>query len=95
MLTFTDATLRTKIHTDLHQNADHIAFLPFSDLKQSALDDVRIVRDSPFVLDVDVTGFYMRWRVGGLLGFDFLYIVAEPGTISGDYTIVLWRVCRP
>lgn len=67
MLTFTDATLRTKIHTDLHQNADHIAFLPFSDLKQSALDDVRIVRDSPFVLDVDVTGFSYEVESGRLV----------------------------
>lgn len=64
MLTFTDAALRTKIHTDLHQNADHIAFLPFDDLKQSVLDDVRVVRESPFVLDVDVTGLLYEVESG-------------------------------
>lgn len=64
MLTFTDAALRTKIHTDLHQNADHITFLPFDDLKQSVLDDVRVVRESPFVLDVDVTGLLYEVESG-------------------------------
>jgi carbonic anhydrase len=35
--TFTDEAIRVKIRGDLHQNADHIAFLLFADLRQSVL----------------------------------------------------------
>src|SRR6266704_5041962 len=34
MLTFTNEDLREKIRQELHTDADHIAFLPFSDLEQ-------------------------------------------------------------
>uniref|UniRef100_A0A093VVX0 Carbonic anhydrase n=1 Tax=Talaromyces marneffei PM1 TaxID=1077442 RepID=A0A093VVX0_TALMA len=56
MLTFTDDHLRSKVRDDLKQNVDHIAFLSFKDLKQSVIDDVQALRNSPLVLEVPVTG---------------------------------------
>ncbi|KAI3110804.1 hypothetical protein CBS147333_4666 [Penicillium roqueforti] len=47
MLTFTDEELKDKIRADLHQNADHIAFLAFKDVEQSVRDDIKILKDSP------------------------------------------------
>ena len=67
MLTFTDDVIRTKIRTELHQNASHIAFLPFSDLEQSVRDDVALLRDSPLVLDVPVTGFIYHVETGRII----------------------------
>jgi carbonic anhydrase len=57
MLTFSDDHLRGKIRKDLGQDADHISFLPFGDLKQSVLDDIQVLKKSPLVLDVPVTGY--------------------------------------
>lgn len=57
MLTFKDDVLREKIKTELGQNAEHVAFLPFPDLKQSVVDDVALLKNSPLVLDVPVTGY--------------------------------------
>lgn len=57
MLTFTDEAIRVKIWENLHQNADHIAFLPFADLRQSVLEDIRLLKESPLVLDVSITGY--------------------------------------
>lgn len=56
MLTFTDNELRSKIRTDLGEDAEHIAFLPFKDLRNSVITDVELLRKSPLVLDVPVTG---------------------------------------
>lgn len=67
MLTFTDEVLRGKIRDDLHQNVDHIAFLPFGDLKQSVLDDVKLLQESPLVLDVPVTGYLYEVETGKLV----------------------------
>lgn len=57
MLTFTDEVLRSKIRADLGRNVDHIAFLPFGDLKQSVLGDIQLSKESPLVLDVPITGY--------------------------------------
>jgi len=57
MLTFSDDSIRTKIRKELDANADHIAFLPFSDIKQSVLDDIKILKENPLVLDVPITGY--------------------------------------
>lgn len=67
MLTFTDENIRSKIRADLQQNADHIAFLPFKELRQSVLDDIRLLRDSPLILDVPVTGYIYEVETGKIV----------------------------
>ncbi|KAJ6010802.1 hypothetical protein N7451_002214 [Penicillium sp. IBT 35674x] len=67
MLTFTDDVIRHKIRTELKQNADHIAFLPFGDLRQSILDDVAILKESELVLDVPVTGYVYEVETGKIV----------------------------
>ncbi|OGM39196.1 carbonic anhydrase [Aspergillus bombycis] len=67
MLTFTDEVIRGKIRSDLRQNADHIAFLPFGDLNQSVLDDIKVLRESPLVLDVPITGFLYEVETGKIV----------------------------
>uniref|UniRef100_A0A8H7TQT1 Carbonic anhydrase n=1 Tax=Bionectria ochroleuca TaxID=29856 RepID=A0A8H7TQT1_BIOOC len=59
MLTFTDTEIKSKIRNELSENADHIAFLPFHDLRQSVLDDIEIIKKSPLVLDVPITATSM------------------------------------
>lgn len=67
MLTFTDEVIRGKIRTDLRQNVDHIAFLPFGDLRQSVLDDVKLLKESPLVLDVPITGYLYEVETGKIV----------------------------
>ncbi|KAL1961583.1 hypothetical protein VTN77DRAFT_1435 [Rasamsonia byssochlamydoides] len=67
MLTFTDEDIRNKIRTDLKQNADHIAFLPFKDLRQSVLDDIEILKQSPLILDVPITGYLYEVETGKIV----------------------------
>jgi carbonic anhydrase len=64
MVTFDDAHLRNKIKTDLGENADHISFLAFPDLKQSVIDDVQLLKKSPLVLDVPITGYIYDAKTG-------------------------------
>lgn len=67
MLTFTDDVLRAKVRSDLHQNVDHIAFLPFGDVKQSVLEDIKILKDSPLVLDVPISGYIYEVESGKIV----------------------------
>ncbi|CAI7657144.1 unnamed protein product [Penicillium glandicola] len=67
MLTFTDELIRDKIRADLHQNVDHIAFLPFGDVKQSVRDDIQILKNSPLVLDVPITGYVYEVETGKIV----------------------------
>ena len=67
MLTFSDSDIRSKIEKDLHQNADHIAFLPFKDLEQSVRDDITILKNSPLVLDVPITGYVYEVETGKIV----------------------------
>lgn len=67
MLTFTDEGIRDKIRVDLHQNADHIAFLPFGDVEQSVRDDIQILKDSALVLDVPITGYVYEVETGKIV----------------------------
>ncbi|KAK9413558.1 putative fmnh2-dependent monooxygenase protein [Seiridium unicorne] len=68
MLTFTDHDLRSKIKDgELKSNADHIAFLPFSDVKQSVLDDISILKASPLLLDVPITGYVYEVETGKIV----------------------------
>ncbi|KAL4878121.1 carbonic anhydrase [Aspergillus karnatakaensis] len=64
MLTFSDETIREKIKTELEQDADHIAFLPFEDLKQSVLDDVKLLEKHELILDVPITGYIYHVETG-------------------------------
>ncbi|PKY07132.1 carbonic anhydrase [Aspergillus campestris IBT 28561] len=67
MLLFTDEVLRGKIRSELGQNADHVAFLPFGDLRQSVLDDVKLLKENPLVLDVPVTGYLYEVESGRIV----------------------------
>lgn len=67
MLTFTDDAIRTKIRSELKQNADHIAFLPFKDLRQSVLDDIEILKQNPLILDVPITGYLYEVETGRIV----------------------------
>ena len=64
MLTFSDNDIRTKIRQNLTEDADHIAFLPLGDLKQSVVDDVRLLRKNPLILDVPITGYIYDVKTG-------------------------------
>lgn len=64
---FTDEIIREKIRTELHQNADHLAFLPSKDVEKSLLDDVRALRESPLVLDVPITGYVYQVQTGRIV----------------------------
>lgn len=66
MLTFSDDVLRNKIKTELNETADHVAFLPFPDLKQSVVEDVALLRKSGLVLDVPVTGYIYDVKTGAI-----------------------------
>ncbi|CAK7893790.1 hypothetical protein CAAN1_02S09164 [[Candida] anglica] len=64
MLTFTDDKLRNILKEETGQSVDHISFLPFGDLKQSVLDDVKFLQDNPLVLDVPITGYIYDVKTG-------------------------------
>jgi carbonic anhydrase len=64
MLTFSDEVLRKKIRQELHEDADHIAFLPFSGLRRSVLDDIKILKKNKLLLDVPVTGYIYDVKTG-------------------------------
>lgn len=64
MLTFTDEVLRKKIRDGLGEDVDHVSFLPFPDLQESVRDDVALLRKSPLVLDVPITGYIYDVKTG-------------------------------
>lgn len=70
MLTFKDDELKQQIKDEFkdkeHKNltADHIAFLPFSDLKQSVLDDVEFLKDSKYVNTDKISGYIYDVKTG-------------------------------
>lgn len=65
MLTFTDASIREKLRKERQVDADHVAFLAFSDLDESVRADLRAYRASPLVRqDVPVRGFVYDVRTG-------------------------------
>jgi carbonic anhydrase len=67
MLTFTNDDLRGKLAADTGKDASHMDFLPFSDLDQSVRDDVRRIRDNPFIPpDVEVSGWIYDVKTGQL-----------------------------
>lgn len=66
MLTFSDDDIKTKVRNDLGEDADHISFLPFGDVRQSVLDDIAVLQKSPLVMDVPITGYIYDVRTGKL-----------------------------
>lgn len=66
MLTFSDTSLRTQIREGLGEDTDHIAFLPFDDVRKSVLDDIQLLKKSPLVLDVPITGYIYDVKTGKL-----------------------------
>ncbi|POR39512.1 Carbonic anhydrase [Tolypocladium paradoxum] len=64
MLNFSDADLRSKARQDLGEDVNRFSFLPFSDLEQSVVDDVNILKKSPLVLDVPITGYIYDVKTG-------------------------------
>ncbi|HEX9693520.1 MAG TPA: carbonic anhydrase [Actinomycetota bacterium] len=67
MLTFSNDELRGKLAADTGRDASHMDFLPFSDLEESVRDDVRRIRDNPFVPpDIEVSGWVYDVKTGKL-----------------------------
>lgn len=64
MLTFSDEQLRSKIRAELGEDVDHVSFLPFGDINQSVVDDIQILKKSPLVLDVPITGYIYDVKSG-------------------------------
>jgi carbonic anhydrase len=65
MSTFTDLDIRQRLRENLDADADHIAFLPFTDLEQSVRDDIRIYAESPIVRhDIPVHGLIYEVETG-------------------------------
>ncbi|KAM0420989.1 hypothetical protein ACHAPT_011232 [Fusarium lateritium] len=64
MLTFSDLDIKSKVRKDLDEDVEHIAFLPFGDLKQSVRDDIAFFKKSPLVLDVPITGYVYDVKTG-------------------------------
>ncbi|KAF7544851.1 hypothetical protein G7Z17_g9630 [Cylindrodendrum hubeiense] len=61
---FSDSEFRTKVRKELNEDVDHMSFLPFSDLRQSVLDDVQLLKKSPLVLNVPITGYIYDVKTG-------------------------------
>ncbi|KAM5352758.1 hypothetical protein ACJ41O_005480 [Fusarium nematophilum] len=64
MQSFSDQEFRSKVRKELQEDVDHMAFLPFSDLRQSVLDDVALLRKSPLILNVPITGYVYDVKTG-------------------------------
>ncbi|KEY71683.1 hypothetical protein S7711_02916 [Stachybotrys chartarum IBT 7711] len=64
MLTFKDDELKAKVKSELGQNADNIAFLSFSDVEQSVVEDVDALKKSGLILDVPITGYVYDVKTG-------------------------------
>ena len=71
MLTFTNDQLREKLKAETGNDASKIDFLPFPELDRSVRDDVKRIKESPFVdKDVAVTGFVYDVNTGRLRRID-------------------------
>jgi carbonic anhydrase len=67
MLTFSNDELRGKLAADTGSDASHMDFLPFSDLEESVREDVRLIRESPFIPpDIEVSGWVYDVKTGRL-----------------------------
>lgn len=67
MLTFTNDALRAQLRESFDEQADHIDFLPFTDVAQSVRDDVNAIRNDAFIPDeIDISGFIYHVESGRL-----------------------------
>lgn len=66
MLTFNDEELRGIIKKETGHLADQFSFLPFNDLEESVREDVRFLQNSPYVLDVPITGYIYDVKTGSI-----------------------------
>jgi carbonic anhydrase len=67
MLTFSNDDLRGKLAADTGKDASHMDFLPFSDVEESIREDVRRIRDNPFIPPaVEVSGWVYDVKTGKL-----------------------------
>ncbi|HYU92854.1 MAG TPA: carbonic anhydrase [Actinomycetota bacterium] len=67
MLTFSNDDLRRKLAADTGRDASHMDFLPFSDVEDSIREDVRRIRDNPFIPPaVEVSGWVYDVKTGKL-----------------------------
>lgn len=66
MSTFSDDDLRSQLRKETGKNTDYIAFHPFSDLKQSVIDDVNFLKENELVLDVPISGYIYDVSTGGI-----------------------------
>jgi carbonic anhydrase len=65
MLTFSNDDLRGKLAADTGRDASHMDFLPFSDVEESIREDVRRIRDNPFIpAGVEVSGWVYDVKSG-------------------------------
>jgi len=68
----TDRLRHADLHGQLHPPEDPgraareggVAFLPFSDVRQSVLDDIKVVKENKLLLDVPVTGYIYDVKTG-------------------------------
>jgi len=71
MLTFSNDQLREKLKAETGNDASKIDFLPFPELDRSVRDDVKRIKESPFVdKDVAVTGLVYDVNTGRLRRID-------------------------
>ena len=67
MLTFTNDDIWAKLEAETGASAADIDFMPFSDVDASVADDVRTIRENPFLPDgVEVSGWVYDVRSGRL-----------------------------
>lgn len=67
MLSFTNADLRNRLKQETGADASGIDFLPFTDLEESVREDVRRIRESPFIdRSITISGFIYDVRSGRL-----------------------------
>jgi carbonic anhydrase len=65
MLTFQNEDVYAKVKDSLGADASDIDFQPFGDLDQSVRDDIRFLKDSPFIPDdVSIRGFVYDVKTG-------------------------------
>jgi carbonic anhydrase len=67
MLTFTNEDIWSKLQTETGTNAEAIDFMPFSDVEESLKEDVKTIRENPFLpKDDEVTGWVYDVKTGRL-----------------------------
>jgi carbonic anhydrase len=67
MLTFTSQELQERLTEETGADASGIEFLTFADLEESVVEDVRRIRESPFIPDdIPVSGLVYDVRTGRL-----------------------------